>query len=429
VTVWDLQRVISKRLLIWSAASVLLGLVLIAVQVPFWTGFAIQAIAWGGIDAAIAVGGLWATRRRHARLPDPIAPEPLAREEDKLRRLLWINTGLDVLYVAAGLVAVLTLGRTDTRWRGHGWGIVIQGAFLFVFDLLQAQRVPASKVWPFRSAFQGEEHEPFLWSGGMPAALLLHGFGGTPAEMRPLGRALHEAGWTVKAPLLPGFGREIDTLGDRRFEDWLSAARQALDNLCQDHDPVLLVGYSMGASLATLAASEGTVRGLVLISPFWQLGSRLQRLIGRGLWPFLPPLIRPFRSLDLEDPKARDAIRQWIPEIDLDDATSRERVRLLSIPVSLVAEVIKIGQQAYQRANLIRDMPILVIQGAGDELVRLADTRQLVNRLRQQPYYLEVPGDHQITLPARPGWAAVWRAVTAFAASLWPAGNGQGPSV
>jgi pimeloyl-ACP methyl ester carboxylesterase len=151
-------------------------------------------------------------------------------------------------------------------------------------------------------------------------------------------------------------------------------------------------------------------------------------LIGRGLWPFLPPLIRPFRSLDLEDAKARDAVRQWIPEINLDDAEVQQRIRLLSIPVSLVEEVIKIGQQAYRRANLIRDMPILVIQGAGDELVRLADTRQLVSRLRQQPYYLEVPGDHHITTPTGPGWAAVWRAVTAFAASLCPAGDGQGPS-
>jgi alpha-beta hydrolase superfamily lysophospholipase len=54
-------------------------------------------------------------------------------------------------------------------------------------------------------AFQGPEHLPFLWPGGQPAALLVHGFPGTPAEMRPLGEALHQAGWTAQGILLPGF--------------------------------------------------------------------------------------------------------------------------------------------------------------------------------------------------------------------------------
>ena len=60
-------------------------------------------------------------------------------------------------------------------------------------------------------AYQGPEHEPFFWEAGEPAALLVHGFPGTPAEMRPLGEVLHEAGWTVHGVLLPGFGPQIQT--------------------------------------------------------------------------------------------------------------------------------------------------------------------------------------------------------------------------
>ncbi|MBN1992742.1 MAG: alpha/beta hydrolase [Anaerolineae bacterium] len=30
--------------------------------------------------------------------------------------------------------------------------------------------------------FQGDEHQPFYWNGGQPAALLVHGFPGTPAD-------------------------------------------------------------------------------------------------------------------------------------------------------------------------------------------------------------------------------------------------------
>ena len=67
--------------------------------------------------------------------------------------------------------------------------------------------------------FQGDEHQPFHWNGGQPAALLVHGFPGTPAEMRPLGTALHQAGWTVYGPLLPGFGPDIVTLFERDSVD------------------------------------------------------------------------------------------------------------------------------------------------------------------------------------------------------------------
>ena len=49
-----------------------------------------------------------------------------------------VNTGLDVLYVLGGWRAMRGRGSADTRWRGRGLGIVLQGGFLFFFDLLNA---------------------------------------------------------------------------------------------------------------------------------------------------------------------------------------------------------------------------------------------------------------------------------------------------
>jgi hypothetical protein len=37
---------------------------------------------------------------------------------------------------------VRTKGKADAQWRGHGWGIFVQGKFLFWFDLYHALRVP-----------------------------------------------------------------------------------------------------------------------------------------------------------------------------------------------------------------------------------------------------------------------------------------------
>src|SRR5512147_1194374 len=96
--------------------------------------------------------------------------------------------------------------------------------------------------------FDGSEHRSFLWEGSDCAALLVHGFPGTPAEMRPLGTVLRDAGWTVHGLMLPGLGADIASLEQRAGRDWSDAVRQALAGLQQHYSPVLLVGYSMGGA-------------------------------------------------------------------------------------------------------------------------------------------------------------------------------------
>ncbi len=61
---WDFQAVLSRRLLLWSAFSVLIGGALLLVGTPFWRGFGVQALLWGAIDAAIAAFGLRNTTRQ-----------------------------------------------------------------------------------------------------------------------------------------------------------------------------------------------------------------------------------------------------------------------------------------------------------------------------------------------------------------------------
>jgi len=141
VDIWTYYKAITRRLLVWSTVSVIAGVALLAFG-PLLQGVGIQAIAWGVIDAGIALVGGWVTRRRRAGLADPSAPEVLAREAHNLRRILLINTGLDVLYVSGGILLALTLGADNPLWRGNGWGIVVQGGFLFFFDLLHALGVP-----------------------------------------------------------------------------------------------------------------------------------------------------------------------------------------------------------------------------------------------------------------------------------------------
>jgi hypothetical protein len=100
--------------------------------------FGLQCLVWGAIDGAIALAGAVALRRAHARgaVDDPARAAP---ERRRLRRLLWINAGLDVGYVAVALL-MLALWRTP-EGLGHGLGVAVQGGFLLGFDVVHARRL------------------------------------------------------------------------------------------------------------------------------------------------------------------------------------------------------------------------------------------------------------------------------------------------
>jgi carboxylesterase len=119
--------------------------------------------------------------------------------------------------------------------------------------------------------FDGSDHRSFLWQESDRAALLVHGFPGTPAEMRPLGTVLKGAGWTVRGLMLPGLGADIEKLDQCTSRMWLDAVQQAMEELKRQHSMILLVGYSLGAALGNqrraAAGRPGTARALL---EFWR---------------------------------------------------------------------------------------------------------------------------------------------------------------
>ena len=50
--------------------------------------------------------------------------------------------------------------------------------------------------------------------------LLVHGFTGSPASMRPWAEYLNQRGYTVKVPLLPGHGTTPEDLNLVKWEEW-----------------------------------------------------------------------------------------------------------------------------------------------------------------------------------------------------------------
>lgn len=96
--------------------------------------------------------------------------------------------------------------------------------------------------------------------GSGPLVLALHGWGGRPAQMTALARALAHAGYRVMIPELPGHagGETTD------IKQAAAAVRALIDAV---GEPMAVVGHSFAAMVMRLAFLEEAPSSVVLIAP------------------------------------------------------------------------------------------------------------------------------------------------------------------
>lgn len=243
--------------------------------------------------------------------------------------------------------------------------------------------------------YQDSEHEPFAFGGrlGAPTALCVHGFTGTPAEMRPLATALNVQGWSVSCQALPGFGRDAENMSNVTHEAWLRVIRKQWKGMQGTEQTRVLIGFSMGGAIATILASEIEPDYLILIAPFTRLNSRLSPLI--PVARFVKREHRPFADADFDDPKVRESLGKW-DGLNLDDPAVQQAIREnITLPMSAVNELRTVGLMGLKVAENV-NCPVLVVQGTEDPSVDFRTTRQLVTRLGGRVQYHEMAGDHHV---------------------------------
>lgn len=200
---------------------------------------------------------------------------------------------------------------------------------------------------------------------GERAVLLLHGFGDTPQTLSYLAPVLHQAGFTVHAPLLPGHGRSIEDFKRSSAEDWLDASRTALRGLSADHSTVGVCGLSMGGALAILlAAEQRDIRALTLIAPYVAMPPSLMTAA------MLYRLWTPFAGV--VEARGKTSIR--------DPAEQEKNLGYGETTGPLLNQLWRLGRRARRALPDVR-VPTLVIQSREDNRIRPRIARRLVARL------------------------------------------------
>ncbi len=113
--------------------------------------------------------------------------------------------------------------------------------------------------------------EPFLFPGSRTGCLLIHGFTGTPKEMRWMGEYLAARGFSVLGIRLAGHATRPEHMIRSRWTDWAASVEDGYHLLCGLADHIYLVGLSMGGILSLLLAPRLDVRGVVAMSTPWLL--------------------------------------------------------------------------------------------------------------------------------------------------------------
>jgi hypothetical protein len=100
--------------------------------------FSQMQVMWGSVNVGIAALGYWQNRKQ----PSQLSPFSSLQSQYHTEKVLLVNTGIDLAYMAAGWALMERSQRADQnsdQLMGFGRSILLQGGFLFLYDLILHQ--------------------------------------------------------------------------------------------------------------------------------------------------------------------------------------------------------------------------------------------------------------------------------------------------
>ena len=119
----------------WALVNMGVGAVLVGNAEGAEKHFHQMNIGWNAINLGIAAFGYFQTRKSD---PASFGLQATIDENYSMQKVILFNAGLDVGYIASGFFLIEKSKNVEENaelWEGFGKSIVLQGGFLFLFDL------------------------------------------------------------------------------------------------------------------------------------------------------------------------------------------------------------------------------------------------------------------------------------------------------
>jgi len=190
--------------------------------------------------------------------------------------------------------------------------------------------------------------EPYFLPGNPVGCLMIHGFTGTPKELRWMGEYLSNNGFTVYGIRLAGHATKMSDLIRAHWQDWLISVEEGIDLLKVTCKSIFIAGLSMGGILALLAAAQYDIQGIIVMSTPFALPNDWRLSFAHPLSIFYP-----FVKKEISNMKNEEA--------------AREHLEYPFYPTRAISEVHKLIIQMQTCLPKIK-IPALIIHSKADDL-------------------------------------------------------------
>lgn len=190
--------------------------------------------------------------------------------------------------------------------------------------------------------------------------LLVHGFTGSPAAMRPWAEFFGARGYTVRVPRLPGHGRTWPELNKVSWTDWTDRIVEELDELEKTCEKIFIFGLSMGggATLYVAAHHGDRVSGLVLVNPMIHIP---------GFAAKFAPVVAKFRThlKSVGGDIKRPGVSEWSYD---------------ALPTGGVVQLAKLLKSSRSTLGLVK-APLLLFHSVEDHVLPVTNTEIIMDEI------------------------------------------------
>ena len=253
--------------------------------------------------------------------------------------------------------------------------------------------------------YENPVHEPFSFveeGNDDVGGLLVHGFTGSPYDIRALGTEMHGIGIDAHGLMLPGMAQDIMRLNEMTGAIWREHVVREWHHVADRYRRTVLVGYSLGGALAALAAVKRPPDVLILIAPLTRLAVRGASLLPIGKYVLKDVNI--YGNIDWSDERVHDWYAKVRPDIDTRDPETQRLFREeAAFSTRMLDEMRGLLVDVRHVASRITT-PVVIYQGVHDRVVLPRHTREFAMKVGGQLVYREIPGDHYLPLEWLDGW-------------------------